>query len=60
MNTITVRVTKNYGTEVIYPVSDKAKLFADLSGTRTLTKNAINLIKKLGYEIYVQQGVVRL
>jgi hypothetical protein len=55
MNSITVKVTKNYGVEAIYPVSDEAKVFARLAGTRTLTRQTLELVKKLGYAITVEQ-----
>jgi hypothetical protein len=52
---ITVRLTKVYGNETVYPVCDKAKLFAGLAGTSTLTPHAIRQIKALGYEIWIEQ-----
>jgi hypothetical protein len=57
---ITVRVTRNYGNEVVYPADESAELFAQLAGTRTLTRASITLIKQLGYEISVQQEVAEL
>jgi hypothetical protein len=50
---ITVRVTKNYGVEAIYPVCPQAALFAQLVGTKTLTRASIETIKALGYSIEV-------
>lgn len=52
--TITVTIKNVYGTETIYPVCEKAKIFADLAGTRTLTRCAIERIKRLGYAVTVQ------
>ena len=40
-----------YGNEQIYPVCNKAKLFAQISGNKTLLEVDINLIKKLGYSL---------
>ena len=51
--TISVKVTRNYGNEAIYPVCQSAQYFAQLVGTKTLTRQTLELIKKLGYEIVV-------
>ena len=52
--TITVEIKTVYGNEAIYPVCDKARQFAALVGTKTLTRRAICQIETLGYEIIVQ------
>lgn len=39
-----------YGNEMIYPISEKAKLFAQLIGQKTFTRRDLSLIKLLGYE----------
>lgn len=52
---ITVQLLTRYGKQDILPVCDKAKTFADLAGTKTLTERSIALIKDLGYTIQVQQ-----
>lgn len=52
---ITVRIKNVYGNEMIYPVSEGAKLFASLIGTKTLSMDAITKIKQLGYSIIVEQ-----
>lgn len=57
---ITVNIKNNYGTEAIYPICSNAEHFAELAGTKTLTRHAIATIKKLGYEIEVQQKKVEL
>lgn len=57
---ITVKITKNYGTEAIYPVCEASQTFARLAGTRTLTRSTIALIKRLGYTINVLQERVTL
>ena len=51
---ITVSIKSVYGSELIYPVSENAKQFAALTGKKTLTKQALGIIKKLGYEVNVQ------
>jgi hypothetical protein len=49
--TITIQVDKAYGGYLFYPVCDKAKTFAELAKTKTLSNQAIKLIKQLGYEV---------
>lgn len=51
--TIQVRIKDVYGTPKVYPVCDKAKLFAKLAGTATLTHDARQIIMALGYNIEV-------
>lgn len=53
-NTIKVSIRDIYGRQSAYPVCDKAKLFAKLAGTTTLTHNTLELIKQLGYTIEVE------
>ena len=50
---IHVRVMDVYGKRVVYPVCDKAKVFASIADTVTLTEPNLRRIKKLGYEIHV-------
>jgi len=40
-----------YGNQLVYPVCDKAKLFANISGNKTLLPEVIECIKKLGYNL---------
>ena len=47
----------NYGSKRIYPICPKGRLFARLAGTKTLTLEVIETIKKLGYTI-VQEGKI--
>ena len=51
-NTITVQTKEVYGHAKIYPVCDTALKLARLAGTKTLTPQAIQIIKSLGYSIY--------
>lgn len=55
MKEITVKITKNYGVEAIYPIDENAQLFAQLAGTKTLTRSTLKIVKNLGYEIKVEQ-----
>ena len=51
---IIVRIKDVYGRQTAYPVCDKAKLFAKLAGTATLTHDARQIILALGYNIEVE------
>jgi len=42
-----------FGYETIYPVCEKAKLFAKIAGKKTLGPTVLSSIKALGYEIEV-------
>ena len=44
-----VEIKNNYGREMVYPICEKSRLLAQLSGNRTLTPEAIAVIKRLGY-----------
>ena len=50
-NTIEVEVKDVYGVLKYYPLCEKAQLFADIAGTKTLTLQAIKKIEALGYSI---------
>jgi hypothetical protein len=51
---ITVKITKNYGRQVVYPVCDTAKLLSRLAGHTTLTNDDLHIIKQLGYELVIE------
>jgi len=51
MMKITVKIKNVFGHERIYPVCPQAKLFARISGHKTLTRDTIDLIKKMGYSV---------
>lgn len=51
---ITVRIAGQYGLRVVYPVCEKALLFARLAGYKTLPTHTLEAIKALGYSINVQ------
>lgn len=47
-------IIKNvYGVERIYPVNDTAKILTSLTRKKTLDRDEIEVIKKLGYQIEV-------
>ncbi len=50
MSTNLIVEKKNvYGVERVYPVCNKSKLFARISGNKTLLEEDRKLIKQLGY-----------
>ena len=55
MNTITVELKSIYGVQAIYPACHASKLFAQIAGTKTLTRAAVASIKALGYQVTVKQ-----
>ena len=48
---IQVKVKQVYGKETIYPICNKAILFAKMVGQKTLTRDNLKVIKDLGYTI---------
>jgi hypothetical protein len=48
---IQIEVKEVYGNKTVYPVCETAKAFAALARTKTLTFDAIKIIKGMGYEI---------
>ncbi len=57
---IQVSIKSVYGNDTIYPLCDKAALFAKLAGTKTLTWASITSIRALGYQVEVVQAVKSL
>ena len=55
MKQITVKIKTVYGLETVYPVCPAAKLFTQIAGTKTMTRNTLRDIKTLGYSIAVEQ-----
>lgn len=47
-----------YGNHLVYPICNKAKLFASISGNKTLLPEVIESIKKLGYKLTTKQEVL--
>jgi len=44
-----IEIKNIYGREMVYPICEKSQLLTRLSGNRTLTEEAIAVIKRLGY-----------
>ena len=40
-----------YGNTMVHPACEKAKAFANIAGTKTLTIETIHEIKNLGYDV---------
>lgn len=57
---IEVTIKTIYGIETVYPACDKAKLFARIAGTKTMTPHALRDIAALGYQINVQHEQPRI
>lgn len=51
---ITVRITRNYGNEAIYPADKTGLTFTRLTGKKTLSRSDLELIKQLGFNINVE------
>jgi hypothetical protein len=60
MNTIKIKQRDQYGAPVFHPVCDNAQRFARIARTKTLTPDALQLIKALGYQIEVQRPTVTI
>jgi len=57
---IQVQVKTIYGNKTIYPLCEKAKIFASMVGQKTLTMQDVEHIKKLGYTVEVKQDITTL
>lgn len=57
---IVVQIKSVYGKETVYPVCQKATLFAKLAQTKTLTSDTLAYIRALGYRIEVKQQEISL
>lgn len=51
---ITVTIRENYGNEAIYPACERGHIFAQIAGTKTLTRETIDKIQKLGILVEVE------
>lgn len=52
-----VKFKNQFGVDTIIPACPVAETFANIAGTKTLTKPAIEYIKSLGYRVEVVQQV---
>ena len=50
---IKVKLKNVYGQDLVYPVCSKAKVFAQIEGTTTLTPETLSKITLLGYGVNV-------
>jgi|TARA_R100001377_G_C3173359_1_gene103889 hypothetical protein len=57
---ITVNIKTNFGNEAIYPVCENAQGFANIAGTKTLTRQTLATIKKMGFAIEIQTPSISL
>jgi len=48
---ITIELKWQYGNSDFYPLCETSKRFAQIAGTKTLTQDALRIIKLMGYEI---------
>ena len=48
---IQIEMKEVYGETKVYPVCEKAKLFARIAGTKTLTRPVLEDIARLGYQV---------
>ena len=53
MSEIVVQIKQVYGNDTVYPVDDRAKLFAQLLGQKTLTFTDLRIIKQMGFTVTV-------
>ena len=52
---IEVAIKNVYGNDLIYPVGSTAKLFAELTGKKTFSRQDIETIKLLGFQVQQTQ-----
>jgi hypothetical protein len=48
---ISIELRSVYGEVKAYPACEKARIFADLAGTKTLTGQTLRLVELLGFRI---------
>jgi hypothetical protein len=51
-----VEIASQYGNTVVRPVGIVAKTFAEIAGTKTLTRDTLAGVRKLGYRIVIESG----
>ncbi len=52
---VIINIKNVYGNETIYPACDLSRTFADIAGTKTLTRDTMRHIEKLGYRVLIEQ-----
>tara|TARA_Y100000015_G_C2340850_1_gene65840 strand:+ start:200 stop:400 length:201 start_codon:yes stop_codon:yes gene_type:complete len=57
-NVLQVEKKNVFGNELVYPVCLQAKLLTSLTGQKTLTQDAINIIKRLGYKLKQKEVIL--
>ena len=57
---ITVEIKNVYGNHSVYPACDTSRLLAQLAGTKTFTRSALDTIKQMGYSITVAQPKISI
>lgn len=57
---IKIKYRRAYGNEFLEPLCETGKYFARLTGTKTLTRQAISIIKALGYTVEVVQDKIEV
>ena len=50
-NVLHVEKKNVFGNDLVYPICLQARLLTSLTGQKTLTQDAINIIKRLGYKL---------
>ena len=48
---ITIELKWQYGNCAFYPLCETSRRFAQIAGTKTLTQDALRIIKAMGYTI---------
>ena len=48
---IQIEMKEVYGETKVYPVCEKAKIFAAIAGTKTLTSETLKNVERLGYKL---------
>lgn len=59
-STITVSIRSVYGNETVYPACPISCGFARLAGTKTLTSDALRIIRGMGFKIEVEAPSIRI
>ena len=57
---IQVLVREVYGQIKFYPKCEKARTFASIAGTTTLTEATLRKVMQLGYEVKVERQEIQL